>query len=167
MRGVFWLGLALLGFAGGAAAQQARADRIELLQFGLYKAERTSDTAAPGTPAGQVHTITSVTFTDATPRIPARLGTRFGIQFRVVGTPADQNVTLREIWRLPAPGLRNPTSGNIYRESVVEFTMPLGATRVRGYGFDHDWEVVPGDWTIEIWDGQRRLLAYTFNVYRP
>ena len=33
----------------------------------------------------------------------------------------------------------------------------IGAINYRGYVFEQDWELVPGAWTFELWDGQRML----------
>jgi hypothetical protein len=167
--GLRWLlvvvALAVLG--GRAEAQQPRIDGADLIEFGLYESKRTGDKPDAGTPSGSTHIVAEVAFYEATNRVPARLGTRFGIRYRIVGEPAGAQVPIRVVWRLPAPGLRNPTSGNVYRESVSDFAVPIGQAWMRGYGFDSNWELVPGDWTLELWSGARKLLTKTFTVYKP
>ena len=167
------LGIAILALAVLMAAvrpsigQAVRVDRIELLDVGLYRGERAGQMGAPGSVAGNINRLTSVTFYEQTSRVPARLGVRFGIRFSLIGAPQRAVVPLRAVWRFPAPGLRDPGSGKVYSESIEEFSSPIGELRQRGYGFDNDWELVPGEWTLEILHGQRRLLTQTFTVYRP
>lgn len=31
-----------------------------------------------------------------------------------------------------------------------------------GYGLDFDWEVMPGQWTFEVFDGERKLAEKSF-----
>jgi hypothetical protein len=33
-----------------------------------------------------------------------------------------------------------------------------------GNGFNQPWEVVPGTWEIEIWQGDRMLLEHRFTI---
>lgn len=159
--------VALLVFALPSLGQSARIDRIDLLEAGLYRAERAGQMETPGSVTGSINRLSRVDFYELTSRVPAQVGIRFGVRFRVIGTPEKALVRLRTIWRLPGAGLREPSSGRVYRESDEDFTTPIGEPRLRGYGFDNDWELVPGDWAIEIWHEQRRLLTHTFTVYRP
>jgi hypothetical protein len=36
-----------------------------------------------------------------------------------------------------------------------------------GYAFEDQDELVPGLWSLELWQGDRRLLGKGFIVYRP
>ena len=161
------IAFALLGVAGVAEAQQPRIDRIDVLEFGLYEAKKEDSRADPGTTTGRTNIVSSVVFYETTTRIPARRGMGFGIRYLVVGAPEGTTVPIRVVWRLPAPGLRNPKSGNTYRESTSNIDVAIGTPRLRGYSLDEDWEIVTGDWTIELWSGERRLLSRTFTLYKP
>ena len=33
-----------------------------------------------------------------------------------------------------------------------------------GYSLDEDWELVAGDWILEIWDGNKKLASQTFTL---
>ena len=46
----------------------------------------------------------------------------------------------------------------------MDFTTAIGSVHWRGYGFDQRWEIVPGVWTIEIWQGDRKLLEHSFTI---
>ena len=158
--------LIVLLTVGVAAAQTV--ERIDILESGLYAATTTGTNAAPGTAAGITHVVGQVKFYQQTNRVPARIGTRFGISYVVVGSPQGQSVATRVIWRLPAPGLRNPKTGNVYRETTEDTTKAIGSRdSLTGYRFDEEWELVPGDWTLELWVGGRMLATRTYTVYRP
>jgi hypothetical protein len=49
----------------------------------------------------------------------------------------------------------------------------LGATKTIGkesytdYGSDHDWELAPGTWVIELWCQGRKLAEQGFTVVKP
>ena len=42
----------------------------------------------------------------------------------------------------------------------------IGPREIAGYQFGHDWEIVPGTWTIELWDGDRKLASQSFQVVK-
>jgi hypothetical protein len=157
-------GMATLLLALPGLAQAQTIERIELLEYGLIAATVTSRHSAPGTASGQEGVLDQIAFTEKTTRVPARLGTRFGIRFR---PPVGQSISLEQRWHLPAPGLRNPQTGNVYRQTTFPIEAVIGDDGVRAYAFDEEWELVPGDWTLEIWSGQRKLLSQTFTVFRP
>jgi hypothetical protein len=158
----------LVVFALGlpAWAEANRIDRVELTQYGLYRGDKTGKVKDAGTTTGATILLANVDFYQSTTWVPACRNVGFGIMFRPVGTPDGSMVAMRSIWRLPEPGVRNPDNGVTFRESISDFTTPIGQEKMRGYSFEHDWEMVTGEWTLEIWDGGRRLLAQTFNVYR-
>jgi hypothetical protein len=145
--------------------QQARVERLEILEAGLYTARLTGrTTAAPGGSGGVIRAANDVRFlTDAT-AVTAGTGMGIGVRFRTVGRATSAVARLRSVWKIPSPGIVNPTNGNTYRTSVVDFTAAIGVEDTRGYGFDAPWEVVPGEWTLQIFQGDRLLLEQTFQV---
>ncbi|MBM3642884.1 MAG: DUF3859 domain-containing protein [Alphaproteobacteria bacterium] len=163
------LGGALAGLlVAPVAAQTVRVDRAELIESGQFRATKTGQGVAPNSPTGRNIRVADVEFFDPAPRVPARLGVNFGIRFRLVGEPAGATVTLTETWRLPPPGLRDPARDNQhFTESTYDFTARIGEARFRGYGFDSLWEVLPGEWTIEIRHAGALLLSHSFTLFRP
>jgi len=152
---------------GGASAQQARLDRIEVVRSGLYTATIARQDSALGSPTGKAAMLDSPTFYSDDARVPAQIGRRFGFEYRVLGSPTGREVRLRGVWHIPAPGITNPTNGNTYRESARDFTVRIGDTQVHGYGFDQPWEIVEGDWVLEIRQGETVLASRTFSVKAP
>ena len=154
----------LFSFSLPAQAQQARGDRLEVVESGFYAARRTGKTEAPRTATGFTSTIADVEFLKDAPAETARIGTAFGVRFRSFGQRRNAKATLRTVWKIPAPGITNPKTGNTYREDVAQFTTTIGTLHVRGYRFSESWEVLRGTWTLEIWQGDRKLLTQSFAI---
>jgi hypothetical protein len=123
--------------------------------------------AASTAAGGKTNQLADVALMSETSTEMARVGIGFGVRFRTAGAPRDAEATLRSVWKIPQPGLHNPTNGTIYRESVATFSAAVGGVHWRGYSFDQPWEVVPGTWTIEIWQGDRKLLEHSFAIAPP
>jgi uncharacterized protein DUF3859 len=156
--------------AAPAGADDARIERIDLIAAGFYDAAATrvaSTLAAPAAAGGKTNQLADISLMSEPPLDTARLGIGFGVRFRSAGAPRGARATLRSVWKIPEPGIHNPDNGTTYRESVAEFTTAIGAVHWRGYGFDQPWEVVPGVWTIEIWQADRKLLEKSFTIGPP
>jgi hypothetical protein len=151
----------------GVSAQHGKLERLEVIQSGLYTASIARRDSAPGTPTGKASIVDSPSFYSDETRVPAQLGIRFGFQYRLIGSPPGQEARLRGVWHIPAPGITNPVSGNTYRQSTRDFTASIGDTRIHGYGFDQPWEIVEGEWILEIWHNERLLASRTFRVGNP
>jgi len=153
--------------AAPARAADAHIDRIDLIAAGFYDATAAkvaSTRPGPTAAGGKTNQLADVALMSEAPADTARVGIGFGVRFRSAGEPRGAQATLRSVWKIPEPGIRNPENGTTYRESVTEFTTAVGGVHWRGYGFDKAWEVVPGVWTIEIWQGDRKLLEHSFTV---
>jgi hypothetical protein len=159
--------LALLAPVPQARAEDPRVDRIEIVAAGFYDATSTKivgATAAPAAAASKTNQLGDVVLMSDPPATTARAGIGFGVRFRTSGEPRGARATLRSVWKIPPPGIHNPNNDNTYRQSVVDFTTVIGGVHWRGYGFDEPWEVVPGEWTLEIWQGDRKLLEKSFAI---
>ena len=158
---------ALLAALLPARAEEPRIDQIDLVAAGFYDvaaAKVAESLPAPAAAGGKTNQLADVALLSEPPSDTARVGIGFGVRFRSTGEPRGAKATLRSVWKIPEPGIHNPNNGNTYRESVVDFTTAIGSVHWRGYGFDQPWEVVPGTWTIEIWQGDRKLLEHSFTI---
>ena len=116
---------------------------------------------------GSISTVHDAQLIEKTRNVPAKLGVRFGFRHVVVGKPKGANVTLRKIVTFPPGGLHNPAS----KEAVSRWEGNIarilsGKPNYTDYAFDDPWELVPGRWTIELWDGDRKLASQSFNVIK-
>ncbi len=160
----------LLALAAPARGADARIDRLDLVEAGFYDAgavQVAGSILSPGAAAGKTLDLGEVRLTPDPPANSARVGVGFAVRFRPFGEPAGARVALRSVWKIPDPGIRNPNNGNTFRQSVADFTAVIGDLHLRGYEFDEPWEVVPGIWTLEIWQGDRKLLEKSFTIAAP
>ena len=104
-------------------------------------------------------------FVEETTRIPAIKGYRFGLRFIIVGEPAYKEVELR-IFRHHPP-VKKPGSQHASRLTTYTRKAQLNIAQVIGYGFDEDWELVPGEHRFQVYMGPQKLIEQVFTVYKP
>jgi len=162
--------------AGGAAAQtpattvaapHANVTGITVSKAGTYTGDSTSAPARSGqeSPTGTVGTDTNWTFVSSSDDVPGKPGTQFGIEFRIDGEPRGDDVTVYLLLIFPPQGIHNPNTGRTMYAAKVAFpNMKIGALCLVGYGFDNDWEIVPGQWTQQIWYQNKMLAERKFTV---
>jgi hypothetical protein len=168
LRGKHFSVRILVGFAlivSSARAEGPRIERLEIIESGVYSGENKDLVPDPGVAGGQRIRSSNLKLETSTDKVPAKVGVIFGFRYKIVGEPLGAVVELKFITRFP-PGTRPPNSS---RDGLPpnEFTLPrtVGDIFYRGYGLDGQWELVQGDWTFEIWSGDRKLLDKTFSVY--
>lgn len=144
---------------------QTQIDRIDIGEYGIFTADTTNTTLAPG--AVVTHsTVQNIRLAATTRTIPAQLGVRFGFRYTVVGAPVGTKVQLHRVTIFPAPGLTDPATQKSATRSEYDIHPTIGTVTYTGYAFDNAWEVVPGVWTIQIWDQGRKLAEQTFTVVK-
>jgi uncharacterized protein DUF3859 len=151
--------LVLLAPNPGRAKDPARL-RIDLVEYGIYSVSKTNchrdEQSIERCDRGDIRHV-STTWT-----IPARHEVEFGLKYRVTGAPGGK-LTLKRLWLLPGSGFLPPGKEPI--KQLVRFdTVSTGGIVLASYGFDDPWELVPGPWTLEIWDDDKKLFSQTFNV---
>ena len=157
--------ISLLALVLGLGAAQAQTiNRLEITDFGTYKVE-------PGNKRknaeGLKTTVTpGVEHLETTTTIPARIGISFGVRYKIVGEPDNAEVTLRKIISFPPPGLQ-PSRGKIVPQSESKVETTIGETVADLYTLEDSFELVPGVWTVELWDGERKLLTQSFTLEKP
>ncbi len=169
--------VSLLAAASAAAAQtptviapSATVSGITVTNAGTYTAQSVSGPSRAGqlSPTGTVGTAVNWHFVSDTTEVAAKVGTQFGIEFRIDGKPAGDSVTLHMVLTFPPQEIRNPNTGDMMHTANIAFpAMKIGALCLLGYGFDNAWEIVPGVWTEQIWYQDRMLAERTFTVSKP
>lgn len=160
---VFWLAAA----AGSAAAQTPTVNGVTITHFGAYTAATRSAPAESGqeSPTGTVGTDTDWHFDSDSLDIAGKHGTQFGLEFRIDGKPRNDSVTLYLTVIFPPQGIHNPNTGTrMYAAKIAFPSMKIGALCLVGYGFDNEWEIVPGEWTEQIWYQDHMLAERKFTV---
>jgi hypothetical protein len=167
MLRVFTLSLLLLlVLAAPPEARAQQVDRVEIVEWGIFRHNDGEVVKQPLSPLGTMTHVLNERLQHVTTTIPALAGMTFGIRYKVVGPVVGANVTLKQITRFPKQGVTNPETGKTFSYSEYHTSAVVGAVTYRGYTFDRDWEVVPGRWTLEIWHDGRKLAEKTFMVTR-
>ena len=143
---------------------------VQIVEAGIY----ALPPSAHSTPTGQCdalidpdHRDVNISAQEQTTRIPAKLGTAFGVKFRPVGTAPNGVSTFRVLWRAPDPGIPDAVTGKPHRDDGCAYAYRTGVTTFQGFRFERPAELIPGAWALEIWNEDRKLLAYGFTVYKP
>ncbi|HXX04695.1 MAG TPA: DUF3859 domain-containing protein [Xanthobacteraceae bacterium] len=149
-----------------SAARAQVLQRIDITEYGVYTMETEKTAAAPGTASGTIEEVSGVDLVEATTVVPAQLGTAFGFRYKLIGQPK-ATVSLKNVTHIPAPGMRNPQTGNVTLTDVFFQERKIVSEYYRLFRFTEPWEIVPGLWTLEIWDGDRQLVSQGFLVQEP
>lgn len=111
-------------------------------------------------PGERVLTQTNQTL-EHTDRVPARLGSKFGLRYRLEGKVAeDTPLTLLYL----TPGVITPDGQRHDKFEVVQKLVPGAAQDVMAYEFTEHHEVVPGQWHFMVFQGDRLLAEQGFIV---
>lgn len=152
---------ALLWAAGTAQAQTA--SRIDIVDYGIYTVDRESQ--GRNTEGIGLSTVTNVRHAVSTTTIPAQIGVTFGFRYKVFGPDTGETVELRKVTKFPPGGLRTP-KGEVLHETERTLRNKIGETRFTSYALVDNFELVPGQWSIEIWQGSIRLAAQNFTLVK-
>jgi hypothetical protein len=150
-----------------ASTQEPQVDRLALISAGIFEAALQRKVEASDTASGTVSVVANPALVQSTNRVPSTIGIRFGLLATIVGHPTDANVSIKRVLTFPSVGLLNSRTGNRHFRYENVITHKIGAEEFFGYSFDHEWEAVPGEWTFQIWQGNRLLIEQNFTVYRP
>jgi hypothetical protein len=156
-----------LGLAPPALAQPVSVERIEVTRPGVYEIE-----VAKPIPDARVATGTRVEArayknTKVGTRIDLKLGTVIGVELTAIGSPRRGKVPLKMVWHYPEPGLTNPETKATKKSDEYTDTQLIGDKFPVFWGLTQDWHLVPGTWTLEVWQGERKLATQTFDLVRP
>lgn len=163
MRG--WLSLPLLAALSlpAAAVEQAR---VTILSYGTYSVETEVHEPNAADPTGRRGRVTGVRLIEQVDYICARLGVRFGMEYALApgsdgASPAPR--ALRLVMRFPEEGIVND-KGQRFLTSDWDRVLVPGLPNVSLYHFEEAWEMVPGSWSFEVFDGDVKIAERKFTV---
>ena len=138
---------------------------VEIVAYGIY----TADLQSSKRDSQGIKQSISTNFRRAatTTTVPAQLGVRFGIEYKVVGAPSGKSVSLKKVMVFPPAGLRSPAVSQPILRNETTTTSKIGETTYTGYRLDDPWELVPGPWAIQLWSGDRMLAEKKFTLAIP
>ena len=149
-------------------AQTVSVQRAKIVEYGLYDiGSNTTTHVEEHTQSGTATKVRKITFKKQTKNVPGTIGTSFGFRYLVKGKPKGQKINLKIINIFPAPGMTNPKTGKNFKIEKLVFTHTIGTMPFATYTFDNDWEIIHGDWTMQVWYNEQKLLEITFMVKKP
>lgn len=150
----FLLGLLLLGLTACDGAKKSP-QGMQLLEFGTFKKlASAADVQAPGAISGARHAVSKVALIERTTNIVARSRTSFGFRVRMPDDGNGDVVACRA--KCIHPRLTDPSTGHSSEVEEWDTSGLSGQEGYIGYTFDNSWEVVPGPWTIQVFEGCHR-----------
>jgi hypothetical protein len=155
-----------LWLSSGVFATDLAVRAAEIVGFGIFDAA-TTVTQHGSTPSKlRKDDVRDIRFLEYTTDIPAELGVNFGFQYIINLSPQGKPIRVTTVIKLPEGGLQHP-DGKLYTESRETHDVIIGKKVLHGYGFDEEWEMVPGTWVFELWYKDARLIKKTFTIYSP
>lgn len=146
-----------------AISQEIEVNKVVVIERGVFRGRDEGRPVAESR-LGAVANVRDTMLLQSTTTIRARRSLRFGVRYRVNGTPNGAEIALRLVTRFPDPGLPDPVTGGRLHESAYEIRASIGEHSYRGFTFDQLREIVPGEWIFEFWYGERMIGSQRFCV---
>lgn len=148
-------------------AKAATVDRIEIVDKGVFEIKPGEVTDVRDAPGGKVTAAAGETLVESTDQFRGRLGLEFGFQYVLLGFPEGEAVQLDFVVTFPPPGISDPSQDAPIVQARVSREKMIGGTHYFGYGFEQDWEIVPGVWRLTIDREGTKLAEESFMVTGP
>ncbi len=116
---------------------------LEIVDFGIYEGN---------------------TLSLQTESVPKKLGITFGFRF-VAKAPEGGQTAIRII--TTSPGMINPAKKEVEFKAETTDTIQVGPQYNCLFTFEQEWEMVSGDWTLEVVAADGSTVKKTFQVYNP
>jgi hypothetical protein len=149
-----YIGFLFLSMVGNAMAAVA-APAIEIVDWGLSSPKEVGSEASPDTPTGVNRLVEGPVAIERTTKIPACIGTSFGIIYRIADT-GDVGVFPITVVVFH-PLIKTPDGRSMQKSSWSDSVTP--ERRYSGWVFEKSFELVSGAWTISLRDVSGRELA--------
>ena len=160
VRALFICALSL-SFCQTAVAQRNASARIAW--YGIYTTSASKEIADAASPTGKRFVSTPVPPAANSDRIPVK-ELRFGMGYVLSGRAG--TVTVKHVYRFPLGGIVDKASGQTSTGYERTEEHKTGEIILMGWNMGGS-DMVPGVWTFEVWQGDRKLLAKEFTLYTP
>jgi len=144
----------------------ARIDRVDIVEKGTYRIPVIKQIDDPNVLSGHRMVYGKRELVKDTTTIPATKGIQFGFRFLVVGEPKGAKVPVRIVSIYPKGGRYNPNNGKTAARDEWPITATVGST-TNYFCFTLKWGLVPGTWTLQVWDNDRKLAEQKFTLVEP
>ena len=152
----------LVSFSIGCSSLKSKVTGANITEVGIYMADIT-ETNEDSNVASQIrNVIDNQKLVRETTRIPAKKGIRFGFRYTIEGEPEGETIYLD--MKHKHPPIKAPEQATPSTESTYRLKSWIGRTYT-SFLMEEDWEVVTGDWIIQIWHNGIMLLEQKFTTY--
>ena len=169
LGGAAMVALFFLTRVGEAQApdQAMTVQRVEVTRPGIYEIRSSAPVQGNAVSTGNMVKITGYKNVSVGTTIEANRGVVIGAEINIVGTPRRGKVPIKVVWHYPQPGLTNPESKTTTTSEEYMDTQIIGETFPIFWGLTQDWHLVPGIWTLEVWQDERKLVTQQFQLIKP
>lgn len=96
--------------------------------------------------------------------VPKKLGSTFGFRFKAV-KPVGGQLSVTIVTN--SPGMINPTKKEVEFKTENQQNLLVGEEYNCTFTFEQEWEMVSGDWTLEVVAQDGTKISQTFQVFNP
>jgi hypothetical protein len=134
--------------------------------YGVYTVSKSEEIKDPTSPTGSRFVSTPVPPKSNAAQIPGKQ-IRFGMSYVLSGGP--KQVTVKHVYRFPPPGMPDTATGG--PRTTYEFIRKanMGEHVLMGWSFEgaSPEQIVLGEWILEVWTNNRKVVEKHFNVVSP
>ena len=98
----------------------------------------------------------------STDSVPAKLNYVFGVEFKVAGKDTPDLAYTQE-WIYPTP--MKEDDGRKYRSAKINAAMSTNTANTCNYTFNESYELLKGNWKLNIYVENELMYSHTFIVY--
>jgi hypothetical protein len=144
-----------------AASAQKLSARVEW--FGLYTLTTKPD---PNDASGR-RPVNAPLQGEKTDKIPGKEGLRFGFSYVLTGEKKGTKVTVKHVYRFPGNGMPTPGGPRAMIEQARDDI--VGEPVLVGWSFvgAPPENIVAGEWSLEVWREDKKLVEKKFTVSPP
>ena len=119
-------------------------------EYGIYERGAESVYKDVSAPSGQSREYVGFRLKSTTRAVPLRLGTSFGFCYEVSGLALGARPKV--IVDAEHPAFARPGQAPTKKHQFSRSTTPAGGVLrdCTGYGFDHEFELIPGEWRFTV-----------------
>jgi hypothetical protein len=151
-----------------AIAQNASVAGATITWYGNFKPGKIETVPDAGTSPGKKDIVTKLTPPSTnSDRIIAVAPSQFGFGYVLNGRPATAVIKIRHVRKMPAPGMIDQKTG----EAVLTNTTFVNASIDRkdlfiGQAINNPASLPIGQWTLQVWYGDKLLAEKSFTVVK-
>jgi hypothetical protein len=136
----------------------------EILNYGIYTGTNVLTITDTNSPTSRVR-FELLKVATQTNVIPAKINTKFGMQFVVHGNPFAESINLRGVYSFPE--MSNSVNAKSYSryEGLVRVKLEDRSAGMY-WDFVDPWELVPGNWKFQLFDKDKLLIEKQFKVVK-